>query len=239
VAQSEKAIRILAKGAVTRIVLPPVCDENVIVRRRDNGNRVWGIKPFQRRRGRLDFHCDHGRVDVSQTQPARVAHHGSCGRCQQKCFHQGRWPATNRISRHAGSGITRYGKEHNMGTTRTATAQKRLREQQRELLEAIRTHLAVSGGDHLHMLANQHDATDDDAIADYLSEMDLATLAAELNTLREIQAARKRIADGTWGTCTQCGGDIAPKRLDAFPTAARCITCQADSETGRLRHNTM
>ena len=152
-----------------------------------------------------------------------------------------RRPANSRTARHAGgpAATTIPAWNIDMGTTRIATAQKRLREQQRELLDAIRTHLAVSGGDHLHMMANQHDATDDDAVADYLSEMDLATLAAELNALRDIQAARKRIADGTWGTCVECGGDIAPKRLDAYPAATRCIACQTETETGKLRHSTM
>jgi DnaK suppressor protein len=128
-----------------------------------------------------------------------------------------------------------------MNTRKFATAQKNLREQQRRLLDAIRTHLAVSGSDQMQVMANQHEATDDDAIADVLAEMDLATLAAELNELRDIQLARRRIADGSYGICVQCGSDIPAARLEASPTALRCISCQAGIEAaaGKLRNNSI
>lgn len=43
--------------------------------------------------------------------------------------------------------------------------------------------------------------------------------------LAAVEAALKRVADGTYGTCVECGGQIAPARLEARPEAARCITC--------------
>ena len=49
----------------------------------------------------------------------------------------------------------------------------------------------------------------------------------EISEIREIQQigeALKRIAEGTYGICSQCGGDIDPKRLKALPTATRCIS---------------
>lgn len=118
-----------------------------------------------------------------------------------------------------------------MNKSTFTTAQKSLRDQQRRLLDAIRTHLAVSGSNQMQVMANQHEATDDDAIADVLAEMDLATLAAELKELRDIQVARRRLADGTYGTCIECGAPIPPARLEANPTALRCINCQTGSET--------
>lgn len=45
---------------------------------------------------------------------------------------------------------------------------------------------------------------------------------------REIASVRRalgRIADGTYGTCVRCGGEIAPERLEARPEAALCISC--------------
>ena len=107
----------------------------------------------------------------------------------------------------------------------------KLREQQRKLLEAIRTHLCLSGSDSLYALANAHDATDDDAIADVVAESDVATLGAELAELREILRAKRRIAEGSYGKCTDCGGAISGARLDAHPTAERCIACQSAYET--------
>ena len=52
----------------------------------------------------------------------------------------------------------------------------------------------------------------------------------EISEIREIQQigeALKRIAEGTYGICSQCGGDIDPKRLKALPIATRCISCAA------------
>ncbi|MGB8080229.1 MAG: TraR/DksA C4-type zinc finger protein, partial [Pseudolabrys sp.] len=52
----------------------------------------------------------------------------------------------------------------------------------------------------------------------------------EISEIREIQQigeALKRISEGTYGVCSQCGGNIDPKRLKALPTATRCISCAA------------
>ena len=56
-----------------------------------------------------------------------------------------------------------------------------------------------------------------------------AQLAAvlELATadLDELDAALRRVMDGSYGTCERCGGSIAPARLQARPSARRCIEC--------------
>jgi len=49
--------------------------------------------------------------------------------------------------------------------------------------------------------------------------------AASVAEIRMIQAALKRIEDGTYGECVNCGEDIAEGRLDAVPHAARCVKC--------------
>ena len=50
---------------------------------------------------------------------------------------------------------------------------------------------------------------------------------SEIQEIRQIEEALKRIAEGTYGVCTQFGADIDPKRLKALPIAARCISCAA------------
>jgi DnaK suppressor protein len=40
-----------------------------------------------------------------------------------------------------------------------------------------------------------------------------------------IDAAIRRLDDGTFGTCTICGLAISPERLDALPATSTCITC--------------
>ena len=43
--------------------------------------------------------------------------------------------------------------------------------------------------------------------------------------LVEIDRALERIAAGTYGTCTNCGNEIAVGRLEAHPWASLCIDC--------------
>jgi RNA polymerase-binding transcription factor DksA len=40
-----------------------------------------------------------------------------------------------------------------------------------------------------------------------------------------IRAALARIDDGSYGSCVQCGAEIAPARLDLLPAAPLCSAC--------------
>lgn len=52
------------------------------------------------------------------------------------------------------------------------------------------------------------------------------TLAGRLrDALGEVEAAIARLRDGTYGLCEVCGKPIDPARLEAKPTARRCISC--------------
>lgn len=51
--------------------------------------------------------------------------------------------------------------------------------------------------------------------------------------LRHIDGALKRIHEGTYGTCEQCGATIAPARLAALPATAICIDCARRNEAAR------
>jgi DnaK suppressor protein len=44
-------------------------------------------------------------------------------------------------------------------------------------------------------------------------------------SIRVIQAALGRIADGTYGQCVACGEEIGEARLAAIPEATRCVNC--------------
>lgn len=45
----------------------------------------------------------------------------------------------------------------------------------------------------------------------------------------QIRLALKRIENGTYGSCSNCGSDISRERLAARPIATRCIKCAAES----------
>jgi RNA polymerase-binding protein DksA len=73
----------------------------------------------------------------------------------------------------------------------------------------------------------------------HLGETATATLDREIDyTLEEnssevlaaIDAALKRIDEGTYGVCTKCGKEIPEERLEALPWATLCIEDQRKQE---------
>lgn len=60
-------------------------------------------------------------------------------------------------------------------------------------------------------------------VADYAENVN-ATGVLEQKA-KDVDSALSRIADGSYGTCASCGGDIAEERLKANPAAAKCINC--------------
>ena len=45
-----------------------------------------------------------------------------------------------------------------------------------------------------------------------------------------LHEALQRIAEGTFGLCRICGGEIGRARLEAVPTATQCINCKSKRE---------
>ena len=50
---------------------------------------------------------------------------------------------------------------------------------------------------------------------------------SKLQEIQQIELALRRIAEGAYGSCSECGAIIPAKRLKALPTATRCISCAA------------
>ncbi len=45
-----------------------------------------------------------------------------------------------------------------------------------------------------------------------------------------VDEALQRIADGSFGSCRDCHGDIGRARLEAVPTASQCIACKSQAD---------
>ncbi len=57
-------------------------------------------------------------------------------------------------------------------------------------------------------------------------ETDLAQKSRDRVLLNSVDAALKRISEGTFGQCLNCEQEINAKRLEAIPWVRDCITCQ-------------
>jgi RNA polymerase-binding protein DksA len=84
--------------------------------------------------------------------------------------------------------------------------------------------------DRLEDLAGASPDAGDESVASLISDLDQADTSRDLSELRGLDVARERIADGSYGTCIECGGDIGFERLRANPAAERCIRCQTQYE---------
>jgi RNA polymerase-binding protein DksA len=104
------------------------------------------------------------------------------------------------------------------------------------LLEERRRVQAALDNLHEENPGSLSDETGDDAVYDnHLADTATVTYDRELDytleensehVLADIDAALQRIEEGTYGTCSNCGRQIPPERLEARPWATLCIDCQ-------------
>lgn len=78
----------------------------------------------------------------------------------------------------------------------------------------------------------------DESVADALADLELAVIDRHVRELRDIDASRARIRDGSFGRCIACGQDIGFERLQAHPTAKRCVVCQRHHERTHAHEGT-
>lgn len=110
---------------------------------------------------------------------------------------------------------------------------RRLRARREELRWAVHDALIESKRtDYIGLAGQVHDAGEE-SVADLLEGLSLSTLNREVEELADVEAALARIGDGAYGVCTDCGDPIARARLEAYPTAKRCMPCQTRRETER------
>jgi DnaK suppressor protein len=116
----------------------------------------------------------------------------------------------------------------------TAPFKKQLLAQRAGLLEQL---AALRGGKvgRAEASAEHFGTREPDSRAQMESERDLEfTLdARESAELDAIDAALRRIDEGSFGVCTDCGAEIPAARLHAAPETLRCIRCQEKTEHTR------
>ena len=67
--------------------------------------------------------------------------------------------------------------------------------------------------------------TADQGTENYQREMASRFKTIETDTLRQIEDALQRIANGTYGICISCGEPVPKARLEVVPHARLCMKC--------------
>ena len=70
----------------------------------------------------------------------------------------------------------------------------------------------------------------DQANADIEQNMRMQLKNRESFTLQKVNAAIRRIEEGSYGECESCGEHIELRRLQARPTTTLCISCKEEEE---------
>ncbi len=110
--------------------------------------------------------------------------------------------------------------------TQKADLARALEHRGQQLRDDVRTMLLQSGDEHYTQLAGRVHDRGDESVADMLNDLNSTLIDRHIHELREIDAARLRMVDGTIGRCISCDGEIGHPRLMAYPMAVRCIHCQ-------------
>src|SRR5262245_62860514 len=99
---------------------------------------------------------------------------------------------------------------------------QRLLELEARLLNHLRRDLASGREQLIDTAADVGDAS----VADESESEDFSDAELDTTTLQQVQAALRRIENGTYGQCVVDGGPIEPKRLEAVPWAPYCTRHQ-------------
>jgi DnaK suppressor protein len=99
--------------------------------------------------------------------------------------------------------------------------------------QRVHGRLAALTGDYASVVAasldtNADDEHDPEGATIAFERSQIGALVAQARAhLAEIDLALERLDDGTYGTCERCGDPIPAGRLEARPTARRCVACAA------------
>jgi DnaK suppressor protein len=70
----------------------------------------------------------------------------------------------------------------------------------------------------------------DQALMDLERELGISLLEMQNRKRQSIDEALRRLAEGAYGICAECGVEISEKRLAAVPFARLCVECQSRQE---------
>lgn len=95
------------------------------------------------------------------------------------------------------------------------------------LLEEVRDELEdTENQQYVELIGRTPADAGDESVGDMLADLNLGIIDRHIQEIRDIEAAKARVQDGSFGTCIDCRADIGFERLLAYPAAKRCFACQ-------------
>ena len=117
-------------------------------------------------------------------------------------------------------------------TKRIAGLRQMLIDRRREMQDDVKGRIRDGRSDRPNEVRDDLEVSD----ADIQGDLDLALLQMNAETVIRIDEALVRLDAGEYGSCFECAGEIAERRLRALPFAVRCLACEERREQqGRAR----
>lgn len=100
-----------------------------------------------------------------------------------------------------------------------------------QLIREIREEMENAGDQqYIELIGRVPHDIGDESVGDALADLSVARIDRQIQEIRDIEGAHRRLKEGSFGVCIDCGEDIGFDRLMAYPTAKRCIRCQQKRE---------
>jgi DnaK suppressor protein len=112
----------------------------------------------------------------------------------------------------------------------TRQLEKSLQSQRAVMQSAARDELSHAEEHSFTAIAGEVPDFGDQATAAAITDFDNEIARRNVRSIRDIEEALMRIKAHRFGICVDCGEDIGYRRMMAFPTASRCMSCQSVRE---------
>jgi DnaK suppressor protein len=118
-------------------------------------------------------------------------------------------------------------------TSRYNELKKMLEDRRRELMNELQGKIrdVRADGNRERDVIDQGESSE----VDIQEDIEFALIQMKGETLNKVNEALRRLDEGTYGNCFECGQEIAEPRLKALPFAVRCKDCEAARETAEQR----
>ena len=123
-------------------------------------------------------------------------------------------------------------------TSRYNELRQMLEDRRRQLMTEVQGRIRgvrADGADKPHDVFDQGEASE----ADIQEDIEFALIQMKSETLNKVNEALRRLEEGTYGNCFECGEEIAEARLRALPFAVRCIDCEEARENAAERERAL
>ena len=114
---------------------------------------------------------------------------------------------------------------------------KMLEDRRRELLSEVQGRMrdVRADGNKERDVLDQGESSE----VDIQEDIEFALIQMKSETLTKVDAALRRLEEGTYGDCFECGEQISEARLRALPFAVRCKDCEEARETAEQRERAL